>query len=93
MHTKWHPYLYLNFRLEFKDEATEQTFQFQKHLSTLHTKGGESIPGTGITSSDAVFLYDRNIPGFPYRSPTAQLTNLERSQLEHFENQLPTLDV
>ena len=31
-----------------------------------------------------VFLYDTNVPGLPYRSPTYYPTNLERAQVRHY---------
>ena len=44
--------------------------------------------------SDAgVFLYDTNVPGLPYRSPTAHPTNLERAQVRAYVDRLPILEV
>ena len=33
------------------------------------------------SQSDAVFLFDTNVPGLPYRSPTTNPTNLELVQV------------
>ena len=46
--------------------------------------GGASITRTGVTSSDAVFFIDTNVPGLPYRSPTAHPTNLKLAQMRSY---------
>ena len=38
-------------------------------------------------------LYDTNVPGLPYRSPTANPSNLEYAQVRHYLDMMPTLEV
>ena len=50
--------------------------------------------GIGVAQlGDAGFLFDTNVPGLPYRSPTANPTNLERAQVQHFLQNQPIFDV
>ena len=76
-----------------KTKRKNKRFSFNNLCQPCTPRVAPVSPEPASPPVTPVFLYDRNIPGFPYRSPTAQLTNLERAQLEHFENQLPTLDV
>ena len=40
-----------------------------------------------------VFLFDTNVPGLPYRSPTANPTNLELAQLRYYLANQPSVEV
>ena len=40
----------------------------------------------------SVFLFDTNVPGLPYRSPTARPTNLELAQVAHYVDTMPPID-
>ena len=49
--------------------------------STSTYSSEESASPSSVTP---VFSFDTNVPGLPYRSPTANPTNLERAQVQHF---------
>ena len=50
--------------------------------------------GIGVAQlGNACFLFDTNVPGLPYRTFTANPTNLERAQVQHFLENQPIFDV
>ena len=73
-------------------------FSFNLNSPSLRSTN-RSPPETPITPEPAsppvtpVFLLDTNIPGLPYRTPTANPTNLELAQVRAYHEMMPVFEV
>jgi hypothetical protein len=63
-----------------------QIFTFDhSSISSTECSPCNSEAPTPASSEDAgVFLFDTNVPGLPFRSPTANPSNLELAQVQHY---------
>ena len=66
-------------------------------MHTLSSKGRVDATTAGVTlppeSDTGCFLYDTNVLGLPYRSPTSNPTNLELAQVRQYIDGLNIYDV
>ena len=58
--------------------------------STSQSSSDETASPPPVTP---VFLFDTNVPGLPYRSPTPNPTNLELAQVRHYLANQPSVEV